>query len=98
MLLPASSFSSQGFNLKGWAVSARNETASQFSWTAYLFQDYDSFLYFYKNIRSGVWHFQFPLTQIYYVHKSLLLFRVPASVILLESALPSIIYFLLCVL
>ena len=43
---------------------------------------------------SEVWHFQFPLTQIYYVHKSLFLFRVPASVILWESALPSFIYFL----
>ena len=36
--------------------------------------------------------FRFPLSQIYYLHKSLLLFRVPASVILLESALSSIIY------
>ena len=55
-------------------------------------------LYFYKSIRWEVWHFQFPLTQIYYFHKSLLLFRVPASAILSESALPSIISFLLCVL
>ena len=41
---------------------------------------------------------QFPLTQIYYVHKSLFLFRVPASAVLSESDLPSITYFLLCVL
>ena len=30
------------------------EAASQFSWTACLFQAYDSFLYFYKSIRSEV--------------------------------------------
>ena len=29
----------------------------------------------YKSIRSEVWHFQFSLTQIYYLHKSLLLFK-----------------------
>ena len=56
-------------------VSERNETASQFSWTACLFQAYDSLLYFYKSIRSEVWYFQLPLTQIYYIHKSLLLFK-----------------------
>ena len=33
------------------------EAASQFSWTACLFQAYDSFLYFYKSIRSEVWYF-----------------------------------------
>ena len=33
-----------------------------------------SFILF-KSIRSEVWHFQFPLTQIYYVYKSLLLFK-----------------------
>ena len=36
--LPESSSSSQGISLKGWVVSARNDAASQFSWTAYLFQ------------------------------------------------------------
>ena len=36
--LPESSSISQGFNLKVWAVSVRSKTASQFSWTAYLFQ------------------------------------------------------------
>jgi len=36
--VPESSSSSQGINLKRWAVSARNEAASQFSWIAYLFQ------------------------------------------------------------
>ena len=66
---------SQGFNLKRWTVSA-NETASQFFfWTGSLFQAYDSLLYFYKSIRSEVWYFQFPLTQIYYLYKSLLLFK-----------------------
>ena len=36
--LPESSSSSQGFNRKGRAVSARNNAASQFPWTACLFQ------------------------------------------------------------
>ena len=35
----------------------------------------DSLLYFYKSIRSEVWHFQFPLTQIYCLHASLLSFK-----------------------
>ena len=53
--LPEFSSSSQGFTLKGWAVSAREtEAASQFSWIACLFQAYDSLLYFYKSIRSEV--------------------------------------------
>ena len=74
-VLLESSSSSQGFNLKRWTVSA-NETASQFFfWTGSLFQAYDSLLYFYKSIRSEVWYFQFPLTQIYYLYKSLLLFK-----------------------
>ena len=30
---------------------------------------------FYKNSRSEVWHFQFPLSQIYYLPKLLLLFK-----------------------
>ena len=33
------------------------------------------FYTFTKNIRPEVWHFQFPLSQIYYLHKSLLLFK-----------------------
>ena len=73
--MPESSSSNQGFNLKGWAVSARNGAASQFSWTAYLFQAYNSLLYFYKSIRLEIWHFLFPLTQICYLHKSLLPFK-----------------------
>ena len=48
---------------------------SVFFRTACLFQAYDSLLYFYKNIRPEAWHFQFPLSQIYYLHKSLLLFK-----------------------
>ena len=74
-LLAESSSSSQGINLKGWAVLASNDAASQFSWTACLFQALDSLLYFDKSIRSEVWHFQFPLTQIYCLHKSLLSFK-----------------------
>ena len=71
-----------------------HEAASQFSFGLPLYFKFKILLYFYKNIRSEAWHFQFPLTQIYYLHKSLLLFRVPASVILWESALSSIIYLL----
>ena len=48
---------------------------SVFFWTACLFQAYDSLLYFYKSIRSEVWYLKFPLTQIYFLHKSLLLFK-----------------------
>ena len=48
---------------------------SVFFRTACLFQAYDSLLYFYKNIRPEAWHFQFPLSQIYYLHKSLLFFK-----------------------
>ena len=33
------------------------------------------FYTFTKNIRPEVWHFRFPLPQIYYLHKSLLLFK-----------------------
>ena len=60
---------------RGEQCRRETEAASQFSWTACLFQAYDSLLYFYKNIRPEVWHFQFPLSQIYYLHKSLLLFK-----------------------
>ena len=66
---------SQGISLKGWEVSVSNDAASQFSWTVCLFQALDSLLYFYKSIRSEVWHFQFLLTQIYCLHKSLLSFK-----------------------
>ena len=38
-------------------VGKRNEAVSQFSWTACLFQAYDSLSYFYKSIRSEVWYF-----------------------------------------
>ena len=47
----------------------------QLSWTACLFQALGFLLYFDKSIRSEVWHFQFPLTQIYCLHKSLLPFK-----------------------
>ena len=69
-----------------------DEAASQFSFGLPVYFKFKILLYFYKNIRPEVWHFQFPLSQIYYLHKSLLLFRVPASVIISESALSSIIY------
>ena len=60
-----SSSSSQGISLKGWAVSAENDTASDSRYqTVCLFQASGSLLCFFKSIRSEVWHFQFPLTQI----------------------------------
>ena len=68
------------------------EAASQFSWTAYLFQAYDSLLYFCKSIRSEVWYFQVPLTQICCLHKSLLPLK--RSSFLSDS----LIYFFSCVL
>ena len=74
------------------SVSERFEAASQFSWTSCLFQAYDSLLYFYKSIRSEVWYFQFPLTQICCLHKSLLPFK--RSFCLSDS----LIYFFSCVL
>ena len=43
--------------------------------TTCLFQASGFLLYFDKSIRSEVWHFQFPLTQIYCLHKSLLPFK-----------------------
>ena len=59
------SSSSQGISLKGWAVSAGNDVASDSRYgTTCLFQASGSLLYFFKSIRSEVWHFQFPLTQI----------------------------------
>ena len=74
--LPESSSSSQGISLKGWAVLAKNDVASDSRYrTTCLFQASGLLLYFDKSIRSEVWHFQFPLIQIYYVHKSLLLFK-----------------------
>ena len=51
------------------------DSLSIFIWTAYVFQAYDSLLYLYKSIRSEVWYFQFPLTQICCLHKSLLPFK-----------------------
>ena len=36
-------------------MSGETEAASQFPWTACLFQAYDSLLYFYKSINSSVW-------------------------------------------
>ena len=97
---PESSSSSQGISLKGWAVSADNDVASDSRCrTTCLFQASGFLLYFDKNIRAEIWHFQSPApTQIYCLQKSLLPCRVPASAILSESALLSIIYFLLYVL
>ena len=74
--MPEFSSSSQGINLNGWAVLASNDIASHLVfWTACLFQALGSLLYFDKSIRSEVWHFQFPLTHIYCLHKSLLPFK-----------------------
>ena len=64
--VPESSSSSQGISLKRWVVSAENDAASDSRYgTACLFQASGSLLYFDKSIRSEVWHFLFPLTQIY---------------------------------
>ena len=64
--LPESSSSSQGISLEGWAVSVKNDVASDSRYrTTCLFQASGLLLYFDKSIRSEVWHFQFPLTQIY---------------------------------
>ena len=52
-----------------------NETASHFSMDCLLIPSLRVSFYFYKNIRPEVWHFQFPLSQIYYLHKWLLLFK-----------------------
>ena len=63
--LPESSSNSQGISLKGWAMLAGNYVASDSRYgTTCLFQASGSLLYFFKSIRSEVWHFQFPLTQI----------------------------------
>ena len=63
--LPESSSSSQGISLKGWAVAVGDNIASDSRCrTTCLFQASCLLLYFDKSIRSEVWHFQFPLTQI----------------------------------
>ena len=66
--VPESSSSSQGISLKGGAVSVGNDVASDLRYgTTCLFQASDLLLYFFKNFRSEVLHFQLPLTQIYYL-------------------------------
>ena len=66
--VPESSSSSQGISLKGWAVSVGNDVASDLRYgTTCLFQASDLLLYFFKNFRSEVLHFQLPLTLIYYL-------------------------------
>ena len=63
--VPESSSSSQGIRLKGWTVLVGNDVPSDSRYgTTCLFQASGSLLYFLKSIRSEVWHFQFPLTQI----------------------------------
>ena len=65
-----------------------DEAASQFSFGLPLYFKFKIFFYtFTKALGQSS-----PFSQIYCLHKSLLLFGVPASVILLESALSSIIY------
>ena len=65
LLLLESSSSSQGISLRRWVVSAGNDVASDSRYgTTCLFQASGSLLYFFKSIRSEVWHFLFPLTQI----------------------------------
>ena len=64
--VPESSSNSQGISLKVWAVSVEIDSASDSRYrTACLFQASGLLLYFDKSIRSEIWHFQFPLTQIY---------------------------------
>ena len=75
-ILPESSSSSQGISLKGWAVPAENDAASDARCRpACLFQASGLLLYFDKSIRSEVSHLQLPLTQINCLHKSLLPFN-----------------------
>ena len=74
-LLPESSSSSQGFNLKEGMVSASMMQPLNFLGLRNFVSSLRFFLYFYKSIRSEVWHFQFPLTQIYCLHASLLSFK-----------------------
>ena len=65
-ILPESSSSSQGISLKGWAVLAGNDVASDSRYgTTCLFQASGLLLYSDKSIRSAVLHFQLLLTQIY---------------------------------
>ena len=74
--LPKSSSGSQGISLKGWAVSVEDDVASDSTCgTTCLFQGSGFLLYFDKCIRSEVWHFQFPRTQIYCLQKSLSPFK-----------------------
>ena len=62
-ILPESSSSSQGISLKGWAVSAGNDVASDSRYgTTCLFQASGLLLYFFKSFRSEVLHFHLPLT------------------------------------
>ena len=57
---PESSSSSQGIS-QGWAVSADNDVASDSRCrTTCLFQASGFLLYFDKNIRAEIWHFQSP--------------------------------------
>ena len=66
----------RGISLKGWAVLAGNDVASDSRYgTTCLFQASGLLLYFFKSLRSKVLHFQLPLTQIYWLHKSSLPFN-----------------------
>ena len=69
-----SSSSSQGINLKRWIVSVRKmRQPLSFLGVPIYFKFKIIFYTFTKALE--VWHFQFPLTQIYYLHESLLLFK-----------------------
>ena len=66
---------SQGFNLKRWTVSA-NETASQFSFGLPVYFKFKILFYtFTKTLGQRFDIFRSPLSQNYYLHKSLLLFK-----------------------
>ena len=95
-LLPESSSSSQGFNLKGWMVSAR-EMRQPLSFLGLLiyFKVMILFYTFTKALgqRFDIFSSHWPRF-IIYINHCCSSNRVPASVILLESALSSIIYLL----
>ena len=98
--VPESSSSSQGISLKGWAMSADDDVASDSQYgPSCLFQASCLLLYFDKSIRSEVWYFKFSQARFIVSRNHCCPSnRVPASGILSESALLSIIYFFLCVL
>ena len=92
--MPEFSSTSQGFHLKGTTVSVTNETASQFSWTAY-FKFKILFYTFTKTVGQRFDVFSSPSPRfVISINHCCSSNRVPAPVTLSESASPSIIYLL----